>query len=948
MAPPGPIGTGSVSTTPPLTWSVGDSSVATSSPTASFPQPELAVVSSKPPSAGLLTGKKIVLVVNPAAQDGKVGREKGAVEHELRKAGANVQIIETVPDRAQRLDNLRAVLARSLSQLPEGQRLIVLTYGGDTTVGETLEALNRIQNWHPKVDFFVPDKGTAADLAVQANAPPKPKDFAGFIQNAVRLPIHTPIITSKVGRDGTGIHSMGIGIGAALFRWRSENKATSPTSWHNKGVISYLRLLPRAMVSPYGWNGFDYEIQVIRGSHAVIDQTFRATDVLLTPSRIIGRSTAIPGKNGTATLAIIPTGLHGIKNLFEVMGLGFSTTVLGLNRSGPGTRHTLGDKNLIPLQPGDSVEVNVRLPRTLRWRIFKGLERWGIIKPIGFGEGLSERVGLPNYGEPIKMPAFLNGDGLDKPTSRLEVKIPKAGLEASILARPGSLAVDNSTDPLVLRNDGNNGTQIVRTPLFETKRIEALAKKLGVSPERIPELLALHGEAVTRNKALTSLAKPNFNLESLERFPDQEKTYQSKWLYSQSNSRALLERARMQGVPLVLGFGAYWAAESALEHFEIDFGGDPVLHFGAVTYATHALQSNVTPLWEAALNRRLRTPFDYARTRTLNLGGKAYTQWTLARHQTWRQAMRGAWASSAGYLGPGAHYSTGLKLFRGALLPLRAGFNMGLGMVMAGFAQRATESWLSGEPEQSWSKEWLPTITGFGGFAAPNLTHIISPRFSKFIFQNRLAQGASVVAGAGFLADLGFSSLHGLHYGALSGLETQMGLRVLESKKQSGELSGFTQGLSYVAPSLAAHLVSHDGLFGRENETYHKLKEQDHEAGKALVGAMNTMVPTLLQEVGWSWRQGFSERRELDPLDKMIAKDLGFWLKDKHKSLDSLALRLRRNYSGYSFSQQEAKEKLAHILLAQIQEQIAAAFTLQLPYTKRLRTRFQVDGTLIT
>lgn len=906
----------------------------------------------RPAPQGLLAGQTVVVVFNPAARDGRIAGEMPAVKAELEKAGARVYFKETVAEPEARIEGIRRAID---VRLRSGRIITVVPYGGDGTIGDVARALGTMPGAKDYVRLALVDKGTAADLAKQVGAPKHPAQLAAFIAKAIPLKITGSKVAGEAGRGMVGLHTVSAGVGGDLFHLQAHNKAQNPDNPAHRGLRSFLRLAPYVLRSPFDRYGLSFKT-TITPSAGKPSTTFHAAEAMITSSRFIGGVAGIPGAWGSPQLIFLPHGPRGHLVLGELIARGLATKLLGLNLTGPSSKlFTLGRNHQIHLQPGSQVQVSWGLPNTPAWQ--KYMKRPG---SVAFLHGLLRRLHgdaavmhEATPGKKFPLPMVVNGDLVNTQEARYEVEIPKGG-RISVLAHPRSLAIDTSANSLVLQK--NDAAEIVRTRLFDASQLNPLLRRHGITPEKVPELLlAVAGER-SRGQSWARFSNSPPGYQDVQAFLEGKNPQGQVWeghheswkRHHSSYRKAFVERARMHGVPLLLGFGSYWAAEAGLKHLGIDFGGDRLLHFGAITYLTHAVQSNVAPLWEAALNRRLRVPFDYARMRTMRLAGINHRQWTLARHKNLGGALRGAWLSSAGSIGPGAHYSRGLKIFRGALLPVRAGFNMGLGMVMAGAAQRIATGLVEESPDSSLLKQYAPTVAGFAGFAAPSITHIISPRASRFLFQNRLARGLSAVSGAAFMADLAFSSWHGLNYGALSTHETRMGLRVLDARQHSGDLGAVSQGLSFIAPTLAAHLASHDGLLGGKNDAYRKLEKQDRQMGKDLLVSLNSTVPALLNSVDWTWQQGLGKRRELSRLDKMIADDLDYWMQAQdHFSLGALALTLRRRYSGHNFSQDEAKEKIAHILLARTQEQMMMARELNLPYTAELQTHFRADGTLI-
>jgi len=914
-----------------------------------------------------LSGQTILVVFNPAARGGRIAKELPYLQRTLEGAGAKVIPIETVADEGARRERI-ASAARSA--LAEGSRIFVLPYGGDGTiwesVGEVLRAANvpldqpivempTVREFNSRVSFFFKRKaGTAEDNAVQVRAPSRIKSTPGFLRGAVELPFWFPTVevNEQPGRIEAAGHNFGIGCSGFIFSRRMENLKASPDSVLNRGVMSYVRLLPAAMMSRYGMVGFDVELKHYgRQGELIREANMLASEVITTPNRIMASIGGVPGAWGENKVVVLPPFPKGFFAITEyiVRGLG---TKLGLNLVGPNSRlRTLSDDRQWLIRPGERIEAKVRVPtvqpRNFLWRVLRLAHEenfsWRFFKP-------GPEVPLP--GESLSVPAQRNGEVVPA-TSGFTIRSP--GVHISMMAYPNSLAVRlarasaliNGNVPLIsdaqvtsfledhepaqLQNSAE--TREARTGFISQPRLWRLLKHHSYAFDQAPELL-LASQYVDMPSQLANAASPRAGIGNFQDFL--LSTQGVAWRRAQDPVSARWLRG---APPLLAGLAALFGAERLADGLGLDPVRQRELRFGLVVYGSHLANTNMAPLWEVAANRILRRPYDFVRVRQARAAGETFLQYTFEQNSSVLRSLASSWRSSIGF-------ESGLRslLWReGATVLPRAMWNMGQGLMMS----RIAEHLVQGMPQDSWLFRYGPSAA----FFLPDVAKLAAPSRAVSLLEMRPMQWASRAFAVGFMGDMAFTGIYRLQQGERATYEQWINHRASEARMESDSgFLGWRHIPHWLAPSLADYWDSHNFFFGGANGYRRHVQEEDARQSAVLRESIQVDLTWLPQVLHRSPAEIFESGVQLSDVEQNMLEQLlacrGGPLLRTEAGFEETAAYLRRQYRGVVANPEEARQHLARIHAYQIQQSLAYLHSVDVPENEVIRSLFDEQGRL--
>lgn len=929
-----------------------------------------------------LKGYTVFLVFNPAARGGQVASELGEAQNTLKGLGAEVILVETVADQAARRTKIQDAAREAMAR---GQRLYVLPYGGDgtiwETVGEVVKAAgipiegawpipgtpeSNTETLRSRAAFLWLKQGTAADNAAQVGAPKKVADLPKYLGRAVELPFwfSTLETSSAPGVQETTGHSFGLGASGLMFYRRQQNLKNNPNNFFNRGLLSFLGPLGRAIIHPHTLFGFDLDLKHYdRADNLKRESLIRASEVLVTPNRIIAFAGGIPGSWGETKMVILPAGPRGVVTFLESVSRGLITK-LGINMVGPlSSLRSLPQERKQTIEPGERVEVDIRVPDTLAWDFLRVAQRrtskWAW---LGIGEPWPE---VPKAGEKISIPGIANGDLLAEPVESFTVRAPEFSI--SMLAHPDSIAVDvarssalaKGIHPLIndaqlvgnlgpsaaiLRSDPKSTS--VRTPFLSQDRLmELMGRNLYQIPHEAMLDLVSGSAGVSSVDQLHRLGSSETTVEQVHSFLESPRGEQ--WLeIHRGNWRGLGTRTLQGGVPLGLGIYTLFKGEDLMDHMGLDREGDRALRFALLMYGAHAVQANVAPLWEVASNRLLGRPWDYARTRNLHIAGETLSQYTLTKHRSLPKALGSSWVRGSLGLEAGVSQSLSRRALKIGAIPLLAAGNMGPGLI----ASRLTDSMVRGLPEDSWLRNYGPTLA----FFTPDIGRILAPRSTFRLLNYKAMRYGGRLFAAGFIGDLAFSGAQRLQHGQGVVRENQLNWRTSELRRESGDIGSLSwrNAVRFIAPSLGAHIDSHDYLFGRENEFRRQIREEEREFSTNLRSQLRATVPKLSALMGKDVAELFAEPVELNSLERQMLRYLETtqegMIFSADGNLEVSSRRIQRSFSGRHLSEEEAAGHLGRIYLSQLQGALASLISLKSPGDRDLRNLFSIEGQVLS
>jgi len=974
MTPPGRIGTGLLPT-------VLNSDNETASAPEAIPVAPRRRLSSLAnilrPRRNTLSGQTLVVVFNPAARDGRVGADLPQLLRTLEVSGARVIPVETVADLETRRARIRQATARAL----EGSgKIFVLPFGGDGTIGETIGEVLRAfgVSFAPVAEaesaaipdaagsdgtrdatggraiFVLAKKGTAADLAVQVQAPSDIRELPRFISRSVELGFRFPIV------DGAeaGSHSIGFLASGYLFTLRQTNRASNPTGLFNQGLMSYLRLIPHAIANRYGLFGADVTLTRSTLDGKVLQtETMRGADVTVTPNRILAGVGGVPGAWGETKVIVLPAGPRGVLALSEYIGRGLLTK-LGLNLVGPrSSLWTLSDRRQWLVNRGEKIEVRATVPDSLAWDLLRTYQDF----QIRHGRAAPE-TRIPAAGEALTAETQQNGDVV-APRSSFTVHAPEFTITK--LSEPNAHAVRLARASWLVRGEtpmisdqqmvynqlpafegkvlaDEEGDRAVRTHFLSLPRLYRLMRSYRISPERAESLLTA-SQGVRTFSELRNMASESLTIETLERWLQSD--VGRGWLAENQNGlRALRDRALRGGPPLAVGLAGMLGAERLADLAGLDPVRQRELRFAFVVYLSHAASTSTQALWQVAANRVLGQPYHLSSLRTVRIAGERLAQWTFME----RPSLAGALSESTlRGIGWEAGFSRTL-LRRGlslATLVPRAAWGMGEGLIFSRIAERLVNDL----PENSVVRRYAPTAA----FFLPDVARIAAPATSLRFLESNSMRFASRAFAAGFIADLGFTGIHRLQNGEQASYQLYTDYRAAELRRQRGDIGVFSwrQIPRLLAPSLSAYLDSHDYLFGASNEARLEIERADREQSSRLSEAVQRELAWLPQAMGSTPAEVFGQTIQLNPLERDLLDQLehcsGGRLLSADANLEQTAAYLQNQFRGVLPSREEARGHLLRIYAYRLQQAVAQLHPVDTPENAELRRFFDARGVLV-
>lgn len=760
-------------------------------------------------------GKEILVVYNPAAQQGRFVRERPALERVLSGMGFRVQFLETIPDQAPRLEHIGREATRFFqsSQNPA----YVFGVGGDTTVDEVVRAtvervVGPLHELHPQNNVSAPlrqriasaivaNTATAGDIPAQLNAPPHwlwvrtrasqllrmqpPAVFAelpNFLANSQELPMGIASISSDVdhpvGRQ-TAFHSVNFGTGGYVFELGETNRRLAPNSILNRGIFNYFRVTPEA-IRTYGMKGWIVEIE----HHGKVER-FRAGDVLGSTNRIITGAAGLPGAWGEFKLTIIPPGARGIAPLLEGIGRGLATKA-GWNLVSSSHRlYSLPRENQIILAPGERANI----------RFFD-----------------------VDTGQAVRVPWQVNGAAVSREVDK--VPVYERTHQAEIYVPPLTIPVRSDAESLGVllyhqdalssgrpityrKNDGSHGAV---TPYYPREALRALATRLNIEPSHIPNMIAkAHGVNSPAEFARFETHSLSMNdLESWARSP--EAATFNRRIYRGPSPLAPAQdllgdtfgnRLALHAPGFLLGALTMHGADRVMRRWGVDPNQDPFLHFAGSAILSHGVHQTAGATYGILMNRWKSLPYDVAFSETATLAGQTSTRYIYENSPGLLQSARRASMRSLGF-----QMGRSSLLLRGAqsvfTVPTRMAWGMGPGLA----SSRMIGSMLEGSDISPEARQNLVAAA----FYMPNLNPIISGNRGLALGEGALMRGVNGAFSLGFIADMAFTGLHSLAYGDHAA-EMRWSYHAVSAERERRYNRGFfsVHGItSFFAPELAA------------------------------------------------------------------------------------------------------------------------------------------------
>ncbi len=941
----------------------------------------------------ILKGQPNVAVINETARDGGVKKILGRFLGTFVETGSRVEQIMTVEDEVRRHESIALRVGKVLRDHPTS-RITIWPLGGDGTAGDAFEGgiageeiVNQGKNSTStsrqlsRLTFGLINQGTAGDLPYMFGAPKKPEGIPDYYRSSVDLPWRRPELEipphspneKTLRRKIT--HSWAQGPSSLLFAKRKQNRDAylrDPGGnwlvrwWRknlNQGIPSYARLLPYALFNRYGLVGVEVELIHTDRQGRVRWETLRASEIMVTPNRIISKYGGVPGAWGETKVLVIPPAPRGIVPLLEFIGRGVLTK-LGWNAVGPQARiRTLSQERQMSVGPGEWMEVQIRVPQSLSLGSYRPvhdfLVQMGLANPM-------ERI--PQAGESYALPAILNGDVMQqdhriKNFHRFIVRGPST--EVSVLADPRSFAVSHAResaleagelppvsdqalmqrlhkDPEAKILEYRPGIQRIRTQWVSQNRLGRLLQDYRIGYIRLNDLIG-NAQLDPERQSLSGLSNHELSIEGLETFlngPSGE-----KWRSRTPGAlKSFGTRTIEGGVPLGAGIAAIFGAELLADQIGLDPIGQREIRFGMVVGLSHAVNVNTAPFWEVISNRVLRRPYDFIRPENFRVKGEIFSRWHYERHHSWTKALGSSWKSgSLGFL-TGMTWLQRSKALAGTVGHLP--WSMGTGLIFS----RITENLVEGLPEDSSFRKYSPTAA----FFAPEVARIIHPGAAARVLQSRPLRWTAGAVGLGFFGDMAYTGIHRLAHGGVSIHEQQLNHRAAALRRQEGDIGSLSwrNVMGFLAPSLGAHIDSHEYFFGGDNKFLQRVRGEDWELAREVRITLKQDLRPLAEILEQPMEEVLGSKLELSPLEKRMLEHLEYGTQGKKlsegASFFESARYLQRRFRGKDLSEEQVNRHLAQIQLYQLQGSIRYLKSLSMSHAMGWGGYFDREGILKT
>lgn len=699
-------------------------------------------------------GQDVLVVYNPAAQQGRFRNERNALQLELESLGLRVHFLETVENASERLRLISEGAARLYRE--SGRPVRIYGVGGDTTVDEVMRGsvqsiTGSIHEITPEngsaananirrniASGIVTDTGSAGDIAAMVNAPPYLLGLRTFVRNVLRLappqvfrelpaflrssqtlPMSLTSIRGDAG-DQTAFHSIDVGTGGRVFEIGEANRRKNPTSLLNRGILNYFRVLPQA-IQEHGMTGWWVEIE----HHGRVDRVL-AGDLLGSTHRIIAGAAGMSGHFGQFNLIAFPRGLAGVPVLLEGIGRGLATKA--------GFNLVSGNSRFWTLHP----------------RLHSGQNRQIILKP---GERATVRFFDAVTHEPARVPWQVNGASVPTHVHQTEIYVPPVTIPVE--SDPQSLGMRLYHQDILSRGEplyhASNGRQSATTAYYPNEVLQRVGA--NIEPARLPALLArAHGVNVESDLArIQSHPLAAEELETWRQNPENLHEVQNPRL-----ANTWRNRAATQAPGLILGGLTMYSANHLLDFAGIDANRDPFLHFAGSACASHVMNQVGNASFGVLMNRWRGLPYDFAYTESRLQNGARFTRIVYENNTSLVRSMGRASVRSLGLQTRSSSLIT--QCAKGiVVVPFRMAWDMGPGLACS----RGLELLLGQTGMDASYRRSLASAA----FFMPTASHIFLGDRALAMGRNPFLRGVGRASSLGFIGDMLFTGLHSLYYG---------------------------------------------------------------------------------------------------------------------------------------------------------------------------------------
>lgn len=486
----------------------------------------------------------------------------------------------------------------------------------------------------------------------------------------------------------------------------------------------------------------------------------------------------------------------------------------------------------------------------------------------------------------------------------------------------------------------------VDSAVWHPNDLERFARRAEIMPSRIPHLMAAaagakdpsHLHLIPEKRLTAERLLAWTNTEAGQRFLAQD-PYRVKDTFK--------NRLHEGGIPLAAGLAALVGAEYLADRVGLDPLTQPHERFMAVVGLSHLMGQAVAANHEVYLNQEsLKVPFDFVKTRVVQMGSSHGIQYSLESRgeplaARWASLTR-YWPLEGGVLRMGLQ---GLKNVGGFFL--RTPLGMGSGLMSAALVNQGLEAVERAVPIAPKVRNGIH----LGAFFLPQMGELAFGRKLPVVFRGPTFRFASRAFAAGFIADMAFTAHNRIVNGNQGAVKKNMIYQRANALHDADHGNGLWDGaLELVAPQLAAwwDSVDWDGLIPfpnryqeqAEGEMNQYLSRVDSQSREYLQGLLldglgdQAFHPNFYTRLDWDVFRKDPKVLGRGPDGKRLPVDL--FLRDLEESpqiraqfasLSTEAAQarfIRRRYSGWNLSPQDARRLLERAFFMRVRADLAA------------------------
>ena len=155
-----------------------------------------------------------------------------------------------------------------------------------------------------------------------------------------------------------------------------------------------------------------------------------------------------------------------------------------------------------------------------------------------------------------------------------------------------------------------------------------------------------------------------------------------------------------------------------------------------------------------------------------------------------------------------------------------------------------------------------------------------------------------------------------------------------------------------MAPSLGAHIDSHEYFFGKENEFRRQVREEERSFSSNLRSQLHLTVPYLSDLLEKDVGQLFSDPVELTLVERQMLRYIEAtqegMIFSPEGNMQITALRIRERFSGRRLSEAQVERHLGRIYLSQLHGAVGSLVSMGSPEDRDLRNLFSQEGRVLS